>query len=81
MARGGDGVSLLEAGTSQGDSASPLRQTGSAHSWNRYTHGPLLFRNKMIAALELLATLVNGDAKETSRVAIRGYADSQSSET
>ena len=43
--------------------------------------------NKVIAALELLATLVgvrlwvpDGDAKKTSRVAIRGYTDNQSNE-
>ncbi|OLP77769.1 Aldehyde dehydrogenase [Symbiodinium microadriaticum] len=43
---------------------------------------------KVIAALELLATLVavrlwvpDGDAKKTSRVAIRGYTDNQSNES
>ena len=43
---------------------------------------------KVIAALELLATLVgvrlwvpDGDAKKTSRVAIRGYMDNQSNES
>ncbi|OLP80386.1 hypothetical protein AK812_SmicGene39223 [Symbiodinium microadriaticum] len=43
---------------------------------------------KVIAALELLATLVgvrlwvpDGDAKKTSRVAIRGYTDHQSNES
>ncbi|CAE7259606.1 unnamed protein product [Symbiodinium sp. CCMP2456] len=42
---------------------------------------------KVIAALELLATLVgvrlwvpDGDAKKTSRMAIRGYTDNQSNE-
>ena len=43
---------------------------------------------KAIAALELLATLIgvrlwvpDGDAKKTSRVAIRGYTDNQSNES
>ena len=43
---------------------------------------------KVIAALELLATLVgvrlwvpDGDAKKTSPVAIRGYTDNQSNES
>ena len=43
---------------------------------------------KVIAALELLATLVavrlwvpDGDPKKTSRVAIRGYTDNQSNES
>ena len=43
---------------------------------------------KVIAALELLATLVgvrlwvpDGDARKTSRVAIRGYTDNQSNES
>ena len=64
----------------------PLVLARSERSW-----APWAFAKgdpgKVIAALELLATLVgvrlcvpDGDAKRTSRVAIRGYTDNQSNE-